>query len=266
MEEDFSESRDVKSSPGSSPGMPRGKRTYHLKSLGTLQNNALRLVWLSLLVAGVGLFFFLGGHHTLTFDRLVANKDALIARADAHPLLAPVVFVVAYLVLGLLGLPGSTMLNLAAGLLFDFWEGLCLVIFSSLLASSLAFWSFRYLFRSYVEEKVRSRFPRLEEDLLREGAYFVFALRLLPAIPFSFSNLVLAVSPVSFFTYVVMTMLALLPRHLLYVYAGLHLGDLQDPDDLYSPALIGVLAVLALLPWFLKWAAPKMKAKFSRKG
>lgn len=234
-------------------------------SLASLKTNIPRLAWLSLLVAGIGLFFFLGGHHTLTFDQLVANKDALIDRADAHPILAPVAFVMVYLILGLFGLPGSTMLNLTAGLLFDFWEGLILVILSSLLASILAFLSFRYLFRSYVEDKVRSRFPSLEEDLRREGAYFVFALRLLPVIPFSFSNLVLAVSPVSFLTYIAMTALALLPRHALYVYAGLHLGDLQDPDDLYSPALIGVLAVLALLPWFLKWAAPRMKAKFARK-
>ncbi len=234
-------------------------------SLATLKTNALRLAWLSLLAAGVGLFFFLGGHHTLTFDQLVANKDALIDRADDHPILAPVAFVMAYLILGLFGLPGSTMLNLTAGLLFDFWEGMFLVVFSSLLASSLAFLSFRYLFRSYVEEKVRSRFPTLEEDLLREGTYFVFALRLLPVIPFSFCNLVLAVSPVSFLTYLVVTVLALLPRHLLYVYAGLHLGDLQDPDDLYSPALIGVLAALALLPWIVKWMVPRMKAKFARK-
>ncbi len=234
-------------------------------SLASLRTNAPRVAWLSLLVAGVGLFFFLGGHHTLTFGQLVANKDALIDKADAHPILAPIAFVMAYLVLGLFGLPGSTMLNLTAGLLFDFWEGLFLVVLSSLLASSLAFLSFRYLFRGYVEDKVRSRFPTLEEDLRREGAYFVFALRLLPVIPFSFSNLVLAVSPVSFFTYLVMTVLALLPRHLLYVYAGMHLGDLQDPDDLYSPALIGVLAALALLPWVLKWTAPRMKAKFARK-
>jgi uncharacterized membrane protein YdjX (TVP38/TMEM64 family) len=241
----------------------RGRRNGEEKSpLKSLKADVPRLALLSLLVAGVAAFFLLGGHHTLTFEKLVAHKDSLIDMADAHPLLAPLAFVTAYLILGLFGLPGSTMLNLTAGLLFDFWEGLLLVVLSSSLASALAFFSFRYLFWAYVEEKVRKRFPRLEEDLRNEGAYFVFTLRLVPVIPYSFSNLVLAVSPVSFLTYLVITMLALLPRHLLYVYAGLHLSDLQDPDDLFSPALIGALALLAILPWVLKWLMPKLKSRF----
>jgi uncharacterized membrane protein YdjX (TVP38/TMEM64 family) len=176
-----------------------------------LKTNAMRIALLAVLVIGVAGFFILGGCNVLTFDRLVENKDALIGLADSHPLLAPIYFVGAYLILGLFGLPGSTMLNITAGVLFDFWKGLFLIIVGSTLASSLAFFSFRYLFRSYVEDKVRSRFPKLEENLEQEGAYFVFSIRLFPVIPFSVTNLVLAVSPVRFFTYLVLTLLAPLP-------------------------------------------------------
>jgi len=230
-----------------------------------LKTNALRIALLAVLVVGAAGFFILGGHNALTFDRLVENKDALIGLTDSHPLLASLSFVGVYLILGLFGLPGSTMLNIAAGVLFDFWKGLFLVMVGSTLASSLAFFSFRYLFRSYVEAKVRTRFPKLEEDLEREGAYFVFAMRLFPVIPYSLTNLVLAVSPVRFYTYLLLSLLALSPRYLLYVYAGDNLGDVRNPDDLVSPALIGVLAVLAVLPWALKWAAPKIKSRFAKK-
>lgn len=217
-----------------------------------LKSNAPRLALLGLLAAGATASVLLGWHRYFTFGHLVADKDTLIALADAHPRLAPLLFGAAYLTLGLFGLPGSTMLMLTSGVLFGFWKGLGLVVVASTAASALAFLSFRYLFRDFVERRVRGRLKDVEEGLQREGAYFVFALRLLPAIPYSLTNLVLSISPVEFGTYVGVSLLGLLPRYLLYVYAGAHLGDVQDPDDLFSPSVIAVLALLAVLPWIIK--------------
>jgi uncharacterized membrane protein YdjX (TVP38/TMEM64 family) len=86
-------------------------------------------------------------------------------------------------------------------------------------------------------------------------------MRLVPLVPYSATNLILAVSPVSFVTYLWVSLLAMFPRYLLYVYTGTHLGDVQDPDDLFSPALIGVLAVLAVLPWALKHVMRRIGAR-----
>ena len=223
------------------------------------KENRLRLALLAVLMVGVASFFMVGGHRRLTFEQLTANKDALVRLANEHQLPAAATFVGAYLVLGFFGLPGSTVLNLTAGLLFGFREGLVLVLLASTLASAVAFISFRYLFRQFVERKVRPRFPRLEEDLQREGAYFVFAIRLLPGIPYSLANLVLAVSPVSFHIYLGVTLLALLPRYLLYVYAGTHLGEIRSPADVFSPSLIAVLAALGVFPWLVKWVVPRIR-------
>jgi len=226
-----------------------------------LKTNLPRLAVLTVLAAGVAAFVALGAYRAFTFEALVEHKDAFITWADAHPILAPAAFVAAYLLLGFFGLPGSTVLNLTAGLLFDFVQGLALAVLGSALASALAFFSFRYLFRDFVLAKVRDRFPRMEEGLRREGASFVFAMRLVPLVPYSATNLILAVSPVPFVTYLWVSALALLPRHLLYVYAGTHLGDVQDPDDLLAPWLIGVLALLAVLPWMTKQAARRMRTR-----
>ena len=174
-------------------------------------------------------FSLLGGYREFTFEKLVARKDALVGRRLAIRSWRSLAFVAAYLILGLFGLPGSTVLNLTAGLLFRFWLGLLLVVLASTLASSLAFLSFRYLFRNFVEAKVRRFFPRLEQELQQQGAYFIFAMRLFPVIPYSLTNLVLAVSPVRFRTYLWVTLVAMLPRYLLYVYGGTHLGDVRDP-------------------------------------
>ncbi len=220
-----------------------------------------RPVLVGVLAAGIAMFFILGGYRFLSFHRLVADKDALIAWADAHTVLAPAAWVAAYLVLGLFGLPGSTVLNVSAGVLFDFRRGLLLVVFASTLASSLAFLSFRYLFRDFFEARLRRRFPTMIEGLEREGVYFVFALRLLPVVPYSAANFLLAISPLRFWPCLFVSLLALLPRYLLYVYAGTHLGDIESPSDLWSPTLIGALALMAVMPWLVHWAAARLKRR-----
>jgi uncharacterized membrane protein YdjX (TVP38/TMEM64 family) len=222
-----------------------------------MKSNAPRVVLLVVLAAGAAAFVLLGGYRYLTFAELVEHMDALIARADAHPVLAPLLFCFAYLVLGFFGLPGSTVLMVASGVLFDFWKGLGLLMLASTAASTLAFLSFRYLFRDFVEGRVSGRLRDVEEGLRREGAYFVFALRLLPVVPYSVTNLVLAVSPVTLGTYVGMSLLGLLPRYALYAYAGTRLGDVQNPDDLISTPLVAALALLAVLPWIIRKAVPR---------
>jgi uncharacterized membrane protein YdjX (TVP38/TMEM64 family) len=218
-----------------------------------------RIALLALLATGAAAFVLLGGYRYLTFGELVEHEHVLVARANAHPVSAPLLFCLAYLVLGFFGLPGNTVLMISSGVLFGFWRGLCLVIMASTAASTLAFLSFRYLFRSLVEGRVSGRLREVEEGLRREGAYFVFALRLLPVVPYSVANLVLAVSPVTFGAYVGMSLLGLLPRYALYTYTGTRLGDVQNPDDLFSPPLVAALALLAVLPWIIRKVVPKAR-------
>jgi len=218
-----------------------------------------RLLLLALITAGGVTFLLVGGLRFLSFDHLVAHKDGLIEWAGARPLLAAGLWMAAYLVLGLFGLPGSTVMNLSAGLLFDFWKGLLLVVVGSTLASTVAFVSFRYLLWDLVEERIRRRFPHLLEELEREGAYFVLTLRLLPVIPFSMTNVILAISPVRFVPFLVFSLIGLLPRYLLYVYAGTHLGEVENPADLWSLPLVGALALLAVLPWLTQGVLGRLK-------
>ena len=220
-----------------------------------------RIVLLAVLFAGIAAFVAGGGHRFLSFDQLVAHKDSLVAWVEARPVAAAAAWVGAYVFLGLCGLPGSTVLNVSAGLLFGFEKGISLVIFASTLASSAAFLSFRYLFFDWVEERARRRFPHLVEGLEREGLYFVFTLRLLPVIPWSATNVVVAVSPVKFWPCLLVTLVALMPRYLLYVYAGTHLGDLQSPRDLWSPRIVVVLSLLAVVPWFVHWALQRWRKR-----
>jgi uncharacterized membrane protein YdjX (TVP38/TMEM64 family) len=226
-----------------------------------LKTNWVRLILVLVLLAGVVAFVALGGLNLLDFQQLVGHKDALVAFAAEHPFGSAMGFLGCYLVLGFFGLPGNTVLYLSAGLLFGFGNGLTLVLVGSTAASSLAFFSFRYLFRSFVEGKVRKRFPDLENQIKDNDAFFIFTMRVLPGFPYSFINFVLALSPVRFIPYVAVSLIGLMPRYLLYVHAGTDLGNVKNPNDLVSPSLIAVLCALALLPWAAKWLVAKIGGK-----
>jgi uncharacterized membrane protein YdjX (TVP38/TMEM64 family) len=223
-----------------------------------------RAVAFILFGAGLAAFFALGGPRLLTFAELVAHRDELVALAASHEGWAPVVFVAAYLAVGLLGLPGSTVLNLLAGVLFGFWRGVLLVMIANTLAASVALLLFRYLFRPWVEALVGKRFPTVLAGLRQESVYLVFALRMVPVIPFAVTNVVLAVSPVPFLTCGWVTLVALLPRFLLYVYAGTQMGGIKEVDDLLSPSLIAALALLAVLPWGVRGMVGALKRRHAR--
>ncbi len=98
-----------------------------------------RIVLLALLATGAAAFVLLGGYRYLTFGELVEHEHLLIARANAYPVLAPLLFCLAYLVLGFFGLPGNTVLMVSSGVLFGFWRGLGLVMLASTAASTVAF-------------------------------------------------------------------------------------------------------------------------------
>ena len=209
----------------------------------------LRLFVLAILACGVAAFVLTGAYRVYSFEWLVGHKEALVSWAAAHPVLSAAAWAAAYLTLGMFVLPGSTVLNVSSGALFGFARGLLLVIVTGTIVSSLAFLVFRYLFAESVEAAARRRFPHAFAGLERDGLYFVFALRLLPIVPYSAVNLVLAVSPVRFWPCQGVSLLALLPRYVLYVYAGTQLGGIRDLGDLLSPRLIGALSLLAVLPW-----------------
>ena len=211
--------------------------------------NRLRQVSLAILACGLVAYVLTGAYRVYSFEWLVAHEAALVSWAAAHPALSAAAWAAAYLALGMFVLPGSTVLNVTAGALFAFPKGLLLVAATGTIVSSLAFLTFRYLFADSVEAAARKRFPHAFAGLERDGLYFVFALRLLPIVPYSAVNLILAVSPVRFWPCQGISLLALLPRYVLYVYAGTQLGRIRSLGDLLSPGLIGALSLVAVLPW-----------------
>src|ERR1700761_4001366 len=139
-------------------------------------------------------FFALGWHRHLTLEALRANEQRLLALQEHSPLLFPVAYVLLFIVVTALSVPGDVPLALGAGALFGLVQGTVLVSFASALGATLALLATRFLFRDVVQRRFPARLEQINRGLERGGSVYLLSLRLVPAIPFVLINLLFGVT------------------------------------------------------------------------
>ena len=194
---------------------------------------------------------------TISMDSLIRQQDALRHATTEQPLLVLGSAFVLYVVVTGLSLPGAALMTLVYGWLFDFWQAIVLVSFASTAGATIAFLLSRFLFRDAIQARFRDRLVAFNEALAREGAFYLFTLRLIPQIPFFLVNLVMGLTPIRTTTFWWVSQAGMLPGTCVYVYAGASIGGL---DSLRARGLSGIVswqlalafALLGLFPWIVK--------------
>lgn len=216
-----------------------------------------RIILLSVLVLGIVFFFLYDLDRFLTLESMQANKTTLESYKEDHYAVTVVLFILVYLAHTGFFLPAASILSLSGGFLFGIWWGALYVIVGGTLGAMLAFLSARYLFRDAVERRLDHRFDWIKKGVSRNAFYFLVTIRIIPLLPFFVVNLVSGLTRVSVFTYLAATFIGILPATFIFVNAGSQLGGIQSLKEVASPAVLGALALLALLaviPVFLrKW-------------
>lgn len=215
---------------------------------------SLRIVVGALLAIVVAVLLVIASRHGLSLETLKTSRQALLVEVAVHPLAAAAGFFGVYVLATAVSLPIATVLTLAGGALFGVVEGTILVSFASTLGATLAMLVSRYLFRGFVRRHAGRYLPQLERGLQRDGAFYLFSLRLVPVIPFFLVDVLAGLTPIRLVTYWWVSQLGMLPMTLVYVNAGTRLASLSSPSDLLTPVLIGSLLALAVLPWLARSA------------
>lgn len=213
-----------------------------------------RRQWLILLtvVALAAAFWFFDLGHWLRLETLKARQTELLALYDARPLTVIAVYMAVYVTVTALSLPGAVILTLAGGALFGLWTGLVVVSLASTAGATLAFLAARYLLRDSVSRRFGARLDEVHRGMDRNGAFYLFTLRLVPLVPFFVINLVMGLTKMPARRYAWVSQLGMLPGTLVYVNAGTALGGLQSLSGIVSPQLLGAFALLAVFPWIAR--------------
>ncbi|MFN3292454.1 MAG: FAD-dependent oxidoreductase, partial [Gemmobacter sp.] len=167
---------------------------------------------------------------------------------QAHPVLLWALVFAGYVGVTALSLPVAVWMTLAAGALFGFWWGLLLVSFAASLGATLAFLAARYLLRDAVRRRFGARMQGIEAGLARDGAFYLFALRLVPLVPFFAVNLAMGLTAMRTATFYLVSQAGMLAGTAVYVNAGTQLAQLDSLSGILSPGMLVSFALLGLFP------------------
>ncbi|CAM3490236.1 FAD-dependent oxidoreductase [Halomonas sp. AOP12-C2-37] len=211
-----------------------------------------RLILAVLLVIAIGVFFLSGAHQWFTLETLKAYQSDFQAAFNQNPWQVAGLFFAVYVVMTALSLPGATLLTLLGGALFGLGWGLLIISFASTLGATLAFVLSRFLFRQPIEKRFPRQFEAVNRGVERDGAFYLFMLRLVPVFPFFMINLVMGLTRIKTVTFYWVSQLAMLPGTAVFVNAGGQLGELESLGGIVSPTLLASFALLAIFPWIAR--------------
>ena len=209
--------------------------------------------WLFAVVAAlVILFFALGLNQYLTLEGLKQSRDTLAAYYLQYPWALIAAYFAAYVLITALSVPGATVMTLAGGALFGLYTGSVIVSFASSIGATLAFLASRYLLRDAVQRRFGDRLAAINAGMLKEGALYLFSLRLVPLFPFFVINLAMGLTPLRTWTFYWVSQFGMLAGTLVYVNAGTRLAEIQRLSDILSPGLLASFALLGVFPLLAK--------------
>ena len=224
----------------------------------------LKVAIATVFVGGIVAFFALGGQRYLSLDAVKANRDALVAFADRHFAAALAIAFVVYAGTVALSLPGGLVLSLTAGFVFGRWVGTALVVVAATVGATLVFLAARYLFADAARKRLGALGEKINAGFTESAFSYLLFLRLVPLFPFFLVNLAPAFTSVPLRTYVLATLVGIIPGTFVYVNLGQALGRIDSLQGLVSRETLlafGLLGLFALLPvaW-KKWKARRSTA------
>ena len=226
--------------------------------------NLSKTLFLCALLGAFILAFIMLPPGTLSLEGIKTHQQALLSYVDHAPLRSALIFFAVYVAVSALSIPGAAILTLLGGTLFSLWEGTVLVSFASTLGATLAMLASRYLLRDWVQRRFARQMGTVNTGMARDGAGYLFALRLMPLFPFFLVNLLMGLTRMGVFRYWWVSQVAMLPATVVFLNAGRELGKVTSLRDILSPGMLFAFTLLGLLPLATRWLYSRYTSSFKK--
>ncbi len=220
-----------------------------------------RIVLLLVLALLIAAFFAFDLGRFLSLEFLKAQHAAIESIYHAHPVRTALAFLAVYVAVTGLSLPGAAIMTLAAGAVFGLLAGTLLVSFASSIGATLAFLASRFLFRDSIQRRFGDKLNTINGGIEKEGAFYLFTLRLVPVFPFFVINLLMGLTAMKTRTFYWVSQLGMLLGTIVYVNAGTQLARIHSLRDILSPMLLLSFAALGIFPLLAKKIVDHVRAR-----
>lgn len=209
-------------------------------------------ILLIIMLAFIASFFLFDLGAYLTLENLKAQQDNLQLWQQTNPWFSVAIFFLVYVLVTALSLPGAAVMTLAVGAIFGLLKGTILVSFASTLGATLAFIIARFLLRSMVQERFGDKLQAINAGIDKDGAFYLFGLRLVPLFPFFVINLAMGLTNIRTWTFAWVSQIGMLAGTIVYVNAGTQLAKIDSLSGILSPGLIFSFVLLGVFPLIAK--------------
>ena len=211
-----------------------------------------RITLIAVITLMIAAFFIFDLDSIITLENMKAQQDAFVTYYRAHTGQTIAAYMAVYILVTALSLPGATVMTLLGGGLFGLWTGFVVISFASTIGATLAFLVSRFVLRDWVQDKFGERLKIINQGMAKEGAFYLFTLRLVPLFPFFLINQAMGLTPIRVITFYVVSQIGMLPGTIVYVNAGTQLAKVTSLSGILSPGLITAFALLGIFPLVAK--------------
>ncbi len=223
-----------------------------------------KLLVLGVIAALIAAWFLLDGERFLSLAYLQGAKDTARGFVDAWPAASRLGYFALYIAITAASLPGAAVLTLAGGAVFGLAWGMVLVSFASTIGATLAFLAARIVLGDWVQRRFGAELARVNEGFDRNGAFYLFSLRMTPLFPFFVVNLVMGLTRMRVLPFYLVSQAGMLPGTFVFVFAGTQIAEVSRVGDILSPGLIAALTLLGIFPFLAKKLMEQLNARRER--
>ncbi|MGD2080298.1 MAG: TVP38/TMEM64 family protein [Nitrospirota bacterium] len=224
-----------------------------------------KIAVVGVVVALVAAFWIFDLRQYFTLSYVKESREGFQALYSEHRAEMIAAFMGIYILVTSLSLPGAAVMTLAAGALFGLLAGTVMVSFASTIGATIACFVARFVLRDWVQNRFGQRLGKINEGVEREGAFYLFTLRLIPVFPFWLINLALGVTRLRLRTFYWVSQVGMLPGTIVYVNAGKELGRIESASEIFTFRLIASFALLGIFPITAKKLIQLYRSKKGKK-
>lgn len=225
-----------------------------------------KIVTLLVIAALIGCFFIFDVQQYFDFAYVKSKQQVITDYFHTHPLKTILIFFLTYVAVAALSLPAVGVLSILAGAIFGLLPGTGIVLLAATVGATIAFWFSRYVFRDLAQNRFGDKLQVINRGVEKDGAFYLFTLRLIPIFPFFIINLAMGLTPMRTIVFFTTSLTGMIAGSFVFVNIGTQLASVDSLDGILTPAIIFAFLLLAIFPWLARKIVTILKIRRVYRG